>query len=56
MLDLYKHQNSVMDNLVSATLNNGVKIPLLGYSPEIKVCSLPIVVELFLQKMLILEH
>ena len=29
-----------MDDLVSATLNNGIKIPLLGFSPEIKVSYL----------------
>ena len=26
-----------MDDLVSTTLNNGVRIPLLGFSPEMKV-------------------
>ena len=26
-----------MDDLVSTTLNNGVRIPLLGFRPEMKV-------------------
>ena len=30
-----------MDDLVSTTLNNGVRIPLLGFSPEMKVVKSP---------------
>ncbi len=38
LLNLFNFTMHKMDDLVAVTLNNGVKIPLLGFNPEVKVC------------------